>query len=44
MCQLTPPFKAESMDKLYEKICAGKFAMIPEKYSLNLSIVISFML
>ena len=44
MCALVPPFKAESMEKLYEKICVGKYAIIPERYSLNLSIIISFML
>jgi len=44
MCALVPPFKAESMEKLFSKICEGKYNMIPERYSLNLSIIISFML
>ena len=33
MLALHPPFRAESMDGLYEKVIKGKFAKIDDKYS-----------
>ena len=43
MICLTPPFKAESMDRLYHKIIKGKYNKIPEKYSKELNEILKLL-
>ena len=37
MLTLHPPFRAESMDGLYEKVMKGKYPKINERYSIDIS-------
>ena len=44
MLTLHPPFRAESMEGLYQKVIKGKYAKINSKYSNDISEIISFLL
>ena len=44
MLTLHPPFRAESMDGLYEKVIKGKYNKIDNKYSEDISQMIKLML
>ena len=44
LCALRPPFTAANQRELTTRICDGRFARIPMRYSENLDEVIKFML
>jgi len=44
MLTLHPPFRAESMEGLYQKVIKGKYGKINSKYSSDISEIISFLL
>ncbi|CAI2387041.1 unnamed protein product [Moneuplotes crassus] len=44
MICLRPPFLANDMEELYEKVCKGKYPDIPDNYSFDLRRVLSLML
>mmetsp|Transcript_9466 Transcript_9466/g.8333 ORF Transcript_9466/g.8333 Transcript_9466/m.8333 type:complete len:160 (+) Transcript_9466:422-901(+) len=44
MICLKPPFLANDMEELYEKVCIGKYKDIPETFSFELRRVLSLML
>jgi NIMA (never in mitosis gene a)-related kinase len=44
MCTLKPPFKANDMQGLYEKIIKGNYQPIPEHFSQELALIISLMI
>jgi NIMA (never in mitosis gene a)-related kinase len=44
MITLRPPFRAQNMEGLYNKVCKGQFSRIPEKFSDDLYKVVQFLL
>jgi serine/threonine protein kinase len=44
LVSLRPPFMGKDMDKLYWKVCEGKYEQIPKKYSDDLVKMISCLL
>lgn len=44
MICLKPPFRAENMDGLYEKVVKGKFSKIPDRFSKDLWEIVKMML
>lgn len=44
VCSLNPPFKAESMDELYNKVIKGKYELIPSHYSWEIRELIKILL
>lgn len=44
MITLRPPFRAENMEGLYNKVIKGQFNKIPERYSSDLSEIISLLI
>ena len=44
MLALRPPFRAENMDGLYQKVTKGAYGRIPDKYSKDIGEVIKMML
>lgn len=44
MATLRPPFKAENMEGLYNKIIKGKYNKISDKYSIELREIIELLL
>ena len=44
MITLRPPFRAQNMEGLYNKVCKGQYSRIPEKFSDDLSKIIQFLL
>ena len=44
MLALRPPFRAENMEKLYNKVIRGQYGKIGEKYSEDIKEIIKFML
>ena len=44
MLALKPPFRAENMDGLYQKVTKGNYGRIPDKYSKDMGEVIKMML
>ena len=41
---LKPPFRAQNMEGLYNKVCKGQFSRIPEKFSDGLNKVVQLLL
>jgi len=44
MITLRPPFRAQNMEGLYNKVCKGQFSRIPDKFSDDLYKVVQFLL
>ena len=44
MITLRPPFRAQNMEGLYNKVCKGQFSRIPDKFSDDLFKVVQFLL
>ena len=44
MITLRPPFRAQDMEGLFNKVCKGQFSRIPERFSDDLFQVIQFLL
>ena len=44
MCALKPPFRADDMEGLFNKVTMGLYPRIPNHYSIELSNVISSLL
>lgn len=44
MISLRPPFRAENMEGLYNKVVKGQYSRLPEKFSSDLSDLIKFLL
>lgn len=44
MISLRPPFRAENMEGLYNKVVKGQYSKLPEKFSSDLSDLIKFLL
>ena len=44
MITLRPPFRAQNMEGLYNKVCKGQFNRIPDKFSDDLYKVVQFLL
>ena len=44
MITLRPPFRAQNMEGLYNKVCKGQFSRIPDKFSEDLSKIIQYLL
>ena len=44
MASLRPPFRAEDMEGLYEKVSEGKYANLPSHFSVDLNNLIRQML
>jgi len=43
MITLRPPFKAENMEGLYNKVIKGQYSRIPENFSKDLSEIVSML-
>ena len=44
MITLRPPFRAQNMEGLFNKVCKGQFSRIPERFSDDLFHVVQFLL
>ena len=44
MITLRPPFRAQNMEGLFNKVCKGQFSRIPERFSDDLFQVVQFLL
>ena len=44
MITLRPPFRAQNMEGLYNKVCKGQYDKIPDKFSSDLFQVVQFLL
>jgi NIMA (never in mitosis gene a)-related kinase len=44
MITLRPPFRAQNMEGLYNKVCKGQYSKIPDKFSDDLFQVVQFLL
>ena len=44
MITLRPPFRAQNMEGLYNKVCKGQFSRIPDKFSEDLSKIVQYLL
>ena len=44
MITLKPPFRAQNMEGLYNKVCKGQYSRIPDKFSDDLFQVVQFLL
>ena len=44
MITLKPPFRAQNMEGLFNKVCKGQFSRIPEKFSDDLYKIVQFLL
>jgi NIMA (never in mitosis gene a)-related kinase 1/4/5 len=44
MAALKVPFRAESMEGLYQKVVKGEFSKLPSHYSVDLNNLVSLML
>ena len=44
MLALRPPFRAENMEKLYNKVVRGQYGKISDRYSEDIREIINFML
>ena len=44
MITLRPPFRAQNMEGLFNKVCKGQFSRIPERFSDDLYQVVQFLL
>ena len=44
MITLRPPFRAQNMEGLFNKVCKGQFSRIPDKFSDDLYKVVQFLL
>ena len=44
MITLRPPFRAQDMEGLYNKVCKGQYSRIPERFSDDLFTIVQFLL
>jgi NIMA (never in mitosis gene a)-related kinase len=44
MITLRPPFRAENMEGLYNKVIKGQFNKIPDRYSNDLSEIVKLLI